>query len=898
MKNKLSINQVAFGSLKRRGRQYRSIIIGAGLAIFFVSSLFLFAQSVYETQVQSHITRMGRQDAILYDMEQYTPEMLIESGVITEVGSLYVLGMTEETDNAVGYYDEAGLAMAIPSLIEGRLPERAGEIAVELSFLQKLRLEAGIGEQIEVALKVPTGVSPNFLPEPAAKRYTIVGILRPRATVIQDYNSFDRPYGTYPSAIVSGAELIEPGGRALEHRLVRLAPGVNEEKFGAFVNRETNHPSYEYTAFTFLRYGLYNMYFMLSYGIMLGLVLVLAACMGIVNAFSANLSDRRNQIGMMRAVGATSRQIRRIFGREVLLLSFLIAPVSIALSYLFVWGIARIAGAFGFYTIPWFLPITLAVSLGSVALAAWIPLFGASRTSPMQMIREGSLLRAKRRVKLRPRPEYSAPSLIASRHLKLYRTRQIGTAIMVALSMLIISISAPEMIRVIDYQADYAYEIKIGYKSFANYALAETEVSLSNRILDADVMEIRSLPLVSEVATGFEAYVVLLLDDVTPYGYAVLSNTWGDEDMERQIAAYQNFAEQLNLSGKALPMTILVVEEKFITALTPYLTDGKIDMSAINAGRELVLAAPQSYYFGDVYDSEGNLQGGWGDEELTEYYAHENVRAYTKDMLSVGDPLNIVRVSSPATNLMTLPNGWEDYQNSTRREEAASSIGAVVGTDAYRALSPFYWDGYSALLTTHAGFAALGLESFGYEMAAVMLDGDPDEETYAYLTETLEAIAMRGQSLYLYNWYKSVRESQNQRTMMRVSMLALLTLLLSMCVSLVNHAITNRLRSDKRSIGTLRAVGAPLSDIVRSYQLQALAMVGWGIVAGIGISVAFYLWVDLQNSWWTWSSLPFGGIAVIQAIFLLLAAIFCGTNLTVRIREITRDSIVENIREL
>ena len=36
----------------------------------------------------------------------------------------------------------------------------------------------------------------------------------------------------------------------------------------------------------------------------------------IVNAFNSNLKERKKQIGMLRAVGATKRQIISIFGRE------------------------------------------------------------------------------------------------------------------------------------------------------------------------------------------------------------------------------------------------------------------------------------------------------------------------------------------------------------------------------------------------------------------------------------------------------------------------------------------------------------------------------------------------------------------------------------------------------
>ena len=47
MNGKLSINRLAMGSIRARKKQYVSLWIGIVLAVFFVSSLLLLAQSIY-----------------------------------------------------------------------------------------------------------------------------------------------------------------------------------------------------------------------------------------------------------------------------------------------------------------------------------------------------------------------------------------------------------------------------------------------------------------------------------------------------------------------------------------------------------------------------------------------------------------------------------------------------------------------------------------------------------------------------------------------------------------------------------------------------------------------------------------------------------------------------------
>lgn len=144
----------------------------------------------------------------------------------------------------------------------------------------------------------------------------------------------------------------------------------------------------------------------------LALTLVIAACMGIVNAFSMRLNERRTQIGMLRAVGATRRQIRRIFGREALLIALVSAPLAVGLSCLAVWGICEAIG-YVFYLTPLFLAADLLISLGCVMLAALFPLMDISRISPMQAVRESALLRMKRRIRVKPKSEFRVPALLA-----------------------------------------------------------------------------------------------------------------------------------------------------------------------------------------------------------------------------------------------------------------------------------------------------------------------------------------------------------------------------------------------------------------------------------------------------------------------------------------------------
>ena len=118
-------------------------------------------------------------------------------------------------------------------------------------------------------------------------------------------------------------------------------------------------------------------------------VLIFASCVAIINSFNSNLKDRKKQIGMLRAVGTTKRQIINIFGREAFIISLICTPISIIISYLIISLVLKFAVKDAVMTKSVISLLIAAVTSEIVVLlAAFIPLISASRVSPMQAIRD------------------------------------------------------------------------------------------------------------------------------------------------------------------------------------------------------------------------------------------------------------------------------------------------------------------------------------------------------------------------------------------------------------------------------------------------------------------------------------------------------------------------------
>ncbi|MBS5587187.1 MAG: ABC transporter permease, partial [Clostridiales bacterium] len=381
-----------------------------------------------------------------------------------------------------GRYDETAAALAHPACLEGRMPQSAGEIALEASALNRLRLAASVGDTVTLYFYPLVGRN-QLASEPIARTFTLTGVLAEKSAHLGDQQAvYSQHYMRFPAALASEAEEIAPGSLPARHLLLELVQPLTEAQI------EEAIPG-QYALFNYQRpltgtVGISNA--QLCIGIV-ALALLLASGMGIVNAFAANLAERSVQIGMMRAVGATRRQVRRIFGREALLLALLCAPAAIALSCLAVALLLRLLDLGALYAPPALLLTALAFSVLCVMLAAAIPLRRAGRVSPMQAIRDTQFLRAARRARVKSQKRFRVESLAARRALILYRGQSAGVPILLALCLLVLCgayLMMDEAITSLGNEWEYDYELQVyssGHEEYYDEAALQPRFTESDR---------------------------------------------------------------------------------------------------------------------------------------------------------------------------------------------------------------------------------------------------------------------------------------------------------------------------------------------------------------------------------------------------------------------------------
>jgi ABC-type antimicrobial peptide transport system permease subunit len=125
---------------------------------------------------------------------------------------------------------------------------------------------------------------------------------------------------------------------------------------------------------------------------LVGLMVLFAACFVILNAFAMTITGRRQEIGALRALGMTRRQVTRTVLAEAGVLGLIGAALGLIVGLAMAWGImyARDLDSVPF-TVPWwgvvFSPL---IGLSVTLIGALQPALQASRIPPVVAVRSGA----------------------------------------------------------------------------------------------------------------------------------------------------------------------------------------------------------------------------------------------------------------------------------------------------------------------------------------------------------------------------------------------------------------------------------------------------------------------------------------------------------------------------
>ncbi len=936
MKNKkLTFNSLAFGNLKHRKKQYTLLIIGIILSMVFSSSFIFFISSAVTSALETHNYLYGKQESVIVNtIKNETTDDLLNSNGIT-YGYAHVVGKIAAEEGEitagtyVGWLDSEAKEIYYQSLAEGRMPEKENEIAIEKSALRRLDVDYKLNDKVCFDFYVKNADAEK---EKAIKKeYTLVGILNDKRSNIekQTYSSdID-----IPAAFVADNTQVELGGKEALHLFLLEVPEGFMNKYIELV-RPLRKSYYSNDGMGWYTTGGYEVSYTIAdtFGINAPYLLVLvfvavlaiASNVGIVNAFSTSLKERKRQIGLLRSVGATKRQIIKIYGKETFVLCLLCTPISILISVV---AVSLSVGTFGetfiFKPSWWVLPLSALFSILVVALSSLIPLGSASRITPMQAIRNISINRKIKTKKIKTQKEFNTSKLLASRNIKLYKSKQILTSIILAIavfgSLFSFSLAKGTKNNNLFLEADYEVSsyIEYGSKRLGNYDW------ISSGISENDIQEILLNNYVDEVSGTKQTNGYVEVSELTDYlkicNYAtdvyptsvdgVVITKENYEDYQEIPIENTAVIEKANITSPILPLDFIGLPEKDFN-ISGTVLEGKINTDKLNSGEEVVLVFPkklelktshytftgEDYSFSDINVNDAPSEVS--DEKTTILNSAELTTEFkVGDKIKIGwimsndgkEPLDYRKEGAEAT----VTKGTFDHE----KIEKEVTVGAIIYE--YSGVVEPLFNGYCkpCLITTVEGLNSF-TKNVPYKELSINLNTDCTEEINKEITILFDRLFAGDGSTSYYSLYERQKDQMLTVKTMYIIITAVVILLFTLCGSMINNALTARIRESKKEIGTLRAVGASTKEISASYIRQALSVLCVGTISGVVAFGLFYIIyvliiISLGDN-------PTDFILTFRETILGLVALIicCIGNVHFKVKKEMKNSIVENIREL
>ncbi len=929
----LTVNKLALGNLKARKKRYILLIIGIVLSMVFSSGIMFFISTLETSLNEIAYNAYGTQDLILFGVDERGIEKLKETGLVSESTYAETLGMIYTDDENKGcvtakFNDDAKEMYRI-CVKEGRLPTEKGEIAIEEDALVRLGLDISVGDSFECNFKISDGN--EYLAERYKKTYTLVGVLSDKRTYFENY--YDRTE-SFPAAVVSSNEKIDAGGKCRYVFFCNVIGKDADGSFGDSVSKIHNYCKAEYPDYnsTVTHWwfsgdvaGVSQITDTSALAITLAAVLMLASSIGIVNTFNSNLQDRKKQIGLLRAVGATRRQIIKVFGREAFIIALVCTPVSVLISYFATKIIISLMGElYVFKPKIWILAICAVAGLLCVMAAALIPLLRISRVSPMLAIRNTEYTRKLRKKHIKTNKNFDVPKLISKRENSFSKGRIIAVSIILTVSVLLGTLGFSWVqVEYRDYPLNYDYYLHgnfgLGFAYYGNNQRDTTGLNLNilNGILASPYVkgvrfeELRKVNwLIDEPTKMQQIYMCGDLysfatedleengfSDITPENYMQVLAKQKKKD-EYGTSIDEQVQKKFGYGENVLNCNLLSEDEIVIEEAKKKVIDGKIDVDKLNSGEEIILCIPQEItYLTNVYKFDDYRMYDFSILDNSINYKSYGRQIEKQVVLSTAERDIHAGDEIELSLLMDTESSAEGYDientfEKSKEHRKTVKIGAII-TPGEIGSETYAYD--ASFLTTHKGYESFG-EMSRPTTAFVNLKKECDEKTDENLTALIQSL-VSGRSVEVVSTFTSLQELDNSRKTMIIALISVILLFFTLCASLVNNAMSARIRENKRQIGTLRAVGASAKELTGSYIRQMISMFIYGTVGGFGIYNIVYLILFIWSKK-TGNDMPVDYFVIPSVIMCAVVFAICSVNLWRQVKKQMKYSIVDNIREL
>lgn len=729
----------------------------------------------------------------------------------------------------------------------GRFPENAHEAAVENWVLRYMKKDIKVGDKIKLN----------------NREYTLTGILQDsvssqiqkKGIFLSKNNSIDRQKSVLLAEISSKTNLrravseldglpkyktIKVNGK-ITPSVVNNSPLIDVEGGG-----KSNES------------GLTSLYGTVA--VIIGIVLV-AAIAVIYNSFQISVVERMKQFGLLRAIGATPSQIRKIVLREASALSIIGIPLGLICGIIAIWAIG-----FGFKIIggdmvsimkvsisPEVMLISAAVSIAAIYVSALLPALFAGRTSPLAAISGRTSItkeKIKRRKNIIISKLFKFEGELAYKNIKRNRKRYRITVFSIVISVVLFITFKSFM--------DMSLNVSEGLSESENIHFSIQSNGENSFVDDQVIKDIGELDSVDKMYKVYNEY-----------------NFTQFIDENKEIREVKNikdiYGKGTAIDGKEkIPMdgAIGIYDKNALQVSKKYVQSGSIDINKLNDENGVILINKNIIY----------------NKEAKKSYVGPaaNIKA--------GDEIELQYAGETGTSSI-------NSENAVVNRKPVENKGAVKRVKVMAVLKdePFDFNmqnGLKLVTTEEVAERLTGRENIKTTGLNIIIKDVKNEDN---VKNQIENVIKSDPALSLINHLDQNRTAKSAILMIKILIYGFVVVVsLIGSVNIINTLTTNIILR-RKEFATLKAVGLTQKGLKKMIVLEGLlyAIVGtiYGSIISCGLSYMMYKGINgvREFSW----PVPWSGMLIAAAAAVIIGYFSVLSPLS----RINRENLIDVIRE-
>jgi putative ABC transport system permease protein len=827
-----SYKQLTGRYLKAAKKRTILTILGIVMSVALISAIGLFFYSMQVSQVQEAKNNYGAFHLMFNKTDESLVAKITSNPKVSKYGFVSIGDEVKFSDKlTIGeiFATDKALELLPYRIKEGKFPEADKEIAVEKWVLSYLDKSAKVGDTIKFN----------------NKEYKLAGILENsfqnqmdnKGVLLAKSNNIDKNKAVLVLEISEKTNL-----KSAIEELKSLAPSETVVENSLLIAMQ----------------GAGNFREMLPIYIVVGIIIgivVVATIAVIYNSFQISVVERIKQFGLLRAVGTTPKQIRRIVLREATILALIGVPLGLLIGILAMYSITlafKIIGGDSVFVVrtsisPMILLISGIVGVISIYISALIPAFFAGKISPLVAISSRNSItkeKIKRRKNILMQKMFGFEGALASKNIKRSRKRYRITVFSIVISVVLF----------------------ITFKSFMDMSMTVT--SSPNESKNVHFSVVRD-DQATEEKMKIEDKIVEDLKGISTVDkvYKVYEN----HDFEAKISSNKNIKEVEDIGSiyKANPSigsdenivgaSIGVYDKDALEATKKYISSGTIDIEKLNTENGVILINKSRIYNSrsdnSYYGPVANLKVG--DEIAIQY----------SDIVEKGQPTEFGKGKIKKVKIAAIT---EDDPFNFRGSQSGLKL---ITTEEM-----------AAKLTERTDIKPINL-------SIVLKDVKAEDAS----KEQIENVLKSNPSLNLINNIDQNRKDKTSMLMIQILIYGFVIVVsLIGSVNIINTLTTNIILR-KREFAALKSIGLTQKGLRKMITLEGLlygiAGTVYGSIAGCLLSFAMYTGLNgARELPWNipWDSVIIAGVSAIVIGYLSVLA---------PLRRINNENLIEAIRE-